>query len=129
MNGIIFLIQKKKQLIFGNIIIFNKEKIKLYQIIIFIFFTNIILSNSEIDENDLNESIYSYITLKIGKGNNKVYSLSKAQKIVYINEIKQSNIQINYIFDETENSVILIWEKPITNCEAMFQHCDKITKN
>ena len=85
-------------------------------------------SNSEIDNNDLNESIYSYITLKIGEGTNNVYSSTYniAPKYVYINEIKQSTIKINYTFNESENSVILIWEKPIRTCAEMFMKCDKI---
>ena len=52
----------------------------------------IISSHSEIDNQDLNESIYSYITLKIGNWNNKFYSDSYTNepKIVYINEIKKT---------------------------------------
>ena len=88
-------------------------------------------SNSEIDFNDLDELKYSYITLKIGEGTNSVYSstynnFNKAPKFVYINEIKQSTIKINYTFNESENSVILIWEKPVYTCREMFMKCDKI---
>ena len=122
-----FLMQKKIHLIFLKKIIFKKEKIKLYHIIIFIIFTYINLTNSIIDENDLNESIYSYINLKIGEGNHNVYSVYTPD-IVYINENKQITLGPTYNFNESENSVILIWKKPITNCQSMFQHCDKINE-
>ena len=96
--------------------------------IIFIIYSIIISSNSNINNDDLNESIYSYITLKIEKGNNTVYSnsYSKNPKIIYINGNKQETIKREYQFTEPENFVILIWEKPITNCNRMFLSCDKI---
>ena len=111
-----------------NKIIFIKEKRDLYHIIILIILTIIISSNSTIDENDLDESKYSYITLKIGKGTNYVYSNSyyKTAKIIYINEEKQEKIQTIYNFQKSENFVILIWEKPIENCNNMFKSCNKI---
>ena len=112
--------------------IFMKEKINLNHIIIFIISSIIIASNSNINYTDLDESIYSYITLKIGNGYYKFYSTNyqNPPNIVYINEIKQTTIEQPYRFVEDENSVILIWKKPITNCQTncqnMFQSCDKI---
>ena len=128
MNSKIFLHRLKNHKIFKNKNIFIKEKLNLYHIIIFIISSIIIQTNSIIDENDLNETIYSYITLKIGKGENSVYSskYNKNPKFVYINEIKQETVKKNYLFNESENSVILIWEKPILNCSELFTSCDKI---
>ena len=130
MNSKIFLHRLKNHKIFKNKNVFIKEKLNLYHIIIFIISSIIIQTNSIIDKNDLNETIYSYITLKIGKGENSVYSseYSKAPKFVYINKIKQETIETNYLFNESENSVILIWEKPILDCEKLFTSCDKITE-
>ena len=117
-----FILSRKKNKIF-----FVKEKINLYHIIIFIISSIIISSNLSINPNDLDESKYSYITLKIGKGNNKVYSNSYTNpKIIYINENNQSTVKQTYQFTEPENSVILIWEKPIQNCQYMFQLCNEI---
>ena len=117
-----FILSRKKNKIF-----FGKAKLNIYHIIIFIICSIIILSNSEIDQNDLDESKYSYITLKIGEGNNKVYSNSYTNpKIIYINENNQSTVKQTYQFTEPENSVILIWEKPIQNCQYMFQLCNEI---
>ena len=90
-----------------NNLIFKKQKVNLYQLILVIIYSIIVSSNSEIDNQDLDESIYSYITLKIEKGNNNIYSnsYSKNPKIVYINENKQI-VKQNYTFEESENSVI-----------------------
>jgi len=128
MNDKYILSREKNQIFLKDKNIFINEKINLYHIIIFIFCTIIISSNSEIDNNHLDESIYSYITLKIGEGYYKVYSYdyNKNPKIIYINKKKQTTVTRKYGFKESENSVILIWEKPITNCENMFKSCDKI---
>ena len=123
-------LNRKNNLInFKDKFINTKEKINLYYIMLFIITSIIISSHSEIDNQDLDESKYSYITLKIGNGNNKVYSkyYENNPKIVYINEIKQTTIERYYNFEKSENSVILIWEKPITNCQQMFQSCNKIS--
>ena len=105
-----------------------KEKINSYNILIFIFSSVIIISNSSIDYNNLDESIYSYIILKIINGNNNIYSreYQNPPNIIYINEIKQTTPTNSYNFNESENSVILIWTNPITNCEKMFYFCGKI---
>ena len=123
-----FILNRKKAYIRKKII-FKKDNINFYYIIIFIISSIILSSNSTIDENDLDESKYSYITLTIGKGENYVYSKSydfDTPEIVYINENKKELVNKSYTFEETENSVILIWEKPIKNCEGMFESCDKI---
>jgi len=107
---------EKHQIIFElkkNKIIFKKEKI------IIVIITSIIISSySIIDLNDLDESKYSYITLKIGQGNNYVYSntISKKPKIIYINENKQEKVESKYEFKELENSVILIWDNVAVKC-------------
>ena len=124
-----FFIKLKKQHKNINSKVLIKEKINFYPIIIIIINSIIISSNSSINYNDLNESIYSYITLRIGKGNFKVYSSNydvSIPNIVYINEINQTTFGPIYNFKESINSVILIWKNPITDCENMFQYCDKI---
>ena len=119
---------KKIHINFQNNIIIIKEKLDLLHIIIFIISSIIISSHSMMDNHELDESKYSYIILKIGKGNNEVYSnyYYKDPNIIYINENKQKTIKRDYNFEESENSVILIWEKPITNCQYMFNSCNKI---
>ena len=101
-----------------NKIIFKNEKINFNHIIIFIITSIIISSYCVIDLNDLDESKYSYITLKIGQGNNYVYSntISKKPKIIYINENKQEKVESKYEFKELENSVILIWDNVAVKC-------------
>ena len=125
-----FLSRKKNKIISGGKIISVRKKINLYLIIIFMISSIIISSISEIDKNDLDESKYSYITLKIGKGNNKVYVYSfyynNPPIIIYINENKQAIVEKSYQFEEPDNSVILIWEKGINNSESMFKMCNKI---
>ena len=130
MNSKIFLHRLKNHKIFKNKNVFIKEKINKYYIIIFIISSIINQTNPIIDENDLNETIYSYITLKIGKGENSVYSSTceTAPRFVYINEIKQEKVKTNYLFNESENSVILIWEKQVKDCAKIFMACDKITE-
>ena len=109
-------------------IIIKKQMKSLYYFIILIISSIIISSYSLIESDDLDESKYSYITLKISDGNNNIYSnaYSNDPKIVYINENKMTIVKFNYSFEESENSVILIWEKPIKNCGYIFQYCDKI---
>ena len=127
MNDKFILSKKKNQILLKDKIHFIKAKINMYHIILFIISSIIISSNSSINPNDLDESKYSYITLKIGEGTYKVYSNSyyKSPEIIYINENKQTVKQI-YEFTEPENSVILIWEKPVKNCANMFKSCSKI---
>ena len=122
MDNKFILSKKKNQILLKDKIHFIKAKINMYHIIIFIISSIIISSNSSINPNDLDVSKYSYITLKIGEGNNNVYSNSyyKSPKIIYINENKQTAVSSTYLFTEPENSVILIWEKPMKNCENMF---------
>jgi len=89
----------------------------------------IILSNSNINEEDLNESIYTYITLKVEKGNNQAILNSNFMKsnIVYINGNKQASPQRTYSFEDSDDNIVtLIWTKPITNCNQMFNNCYKI---
>ena len=104
-----------------------KEKYFLFYYII--ISAIIILSNSNINEEDLDESIYTYITLKINKGNNLAILNSNFRNpnIVYINGNKQEMPQSTYTFEDSDdNTVILIWTKPIKDCNAMFKYCNKI---
>ena len=128
MNGLFISKKEKHHIIIKNKFIFSKGKIIFYHITLLLIYSIIISSNSSIDYDDLDESKYSYITLKIGQGTKKVYSDSYQNKpsIVYINENKQSELTNSYSLERSENDVILIWEKPITDCGAMFQSCNEI---
>ena len=74
----------------------------------------------------------SYITLKIGKGYNKVLSNENRQphytrpNEVYINGNKQSSENHYYTFTQTENTVKLVWKYTVTNCLCMFSYCGAI---
>ena len=95
--------------------------IKLYYLI-FLFVTKIILSKSDYKN-------YSYITLKMLKGENKVFSDSNepftGPSEIHINGIKQE-IKPFHTFDANETTVILIWNEKITNCKFMFKDCSHI---
>ena len=133
-----------KNKIENNNHIFNKKnknikKRKLFYIII-IFFVFIFKSNCQ--DINLSSINYSYITMKINKGNNLVFSshqnISWWSNIdsfynnftepdeIYINGIIQTEIKNKYYFSETTNTVILIYKHPITDCAAMFWTCNEI---
>ncbi len=102
---------------------------------------NLIISNLSI-KNYLSSFIYknSYISLKIKGtgnlyifGNNKngitcSYDMPPLPDEIYINEIKQENINNNYYFNESENTVKLIWENNINKTTCMFLTCPNITE-
>ena len=74
---------------------------------------------------------YSSIILKIkGKGIKKILSSSFEKSYypnqVYINDNLQNNITFKYNFNETDNSIKLIWNKPLKSCSSMFYDCRDI---
>jgi len=76
---------------------------------------------------------YSKILLKLnGIGQNKILNPSFKNidklKEVYINGISQTIKDHNYIFNETNNLIELIFGDYITNCGKMFTSCSNITE-
>ena len=95
-----------------------KKKKKIYYIIILIIISII----NKINSQENNEIPYSYVTMKMAKGNHKVFSDGSGNLCygpfekpneVYINGKNQSMIQPFYQFDNEENYVKLIWKNII----------------
>ncbi len=79
----------------------------------------------------------SKITLKIkGIGDNTILGNESSGhftginflKEVYINGIKQDEIEYQYYFNQSDNFVELAWNNNITNCDYMFYKCSNITE-
>ena len=82
--------------------------------------------------------------MKINKGNNNLilannetkkwdyigyqYNNYSEPNEIYINGIKKDEIKNQYSFTEESNTVILIWNYPITDCHGMFYNCKEITE-
>ena len=75
-------------------------------------------------------SYFSNITLKIEKsGNFKIlgdYYKGPLPDEIYINEVKQNEIRHNYEFEETNNTIKLIWYNNINTTKCMFNGCSDI---
>ena len=79
---------------------------------------------------------YSKIILKIkGIGENLLFANGKYafQNIKYLNSVyingnKQDTIEYKYYFNQTENSVELIWDDNIDSCANLFRQCSNITE-
>ena len=108
----------------------KNRKILLNNILIVLIISNFVILSSE----NTDETIYSYVTMKLTKGNDlKVYGedleecdfpFTKPDE-VYINGDKKSNLA-EQDFPEEENEVILKWKNPITSCACMFRDCGHI---
>ena len=100
-------------------------------LILFLYLINILYSNEQIIY-----SSYSYITLKItnkignsniiNNGYNDCGKSIPSPDEIYINGIKQSIIRSNYSFNESNNTIQLIWKKEFTTCRCMFYKCSNI---
>ena len=68
------------------------------------------------------------ITLKIQKGDNSIINKNFKNYIseVYINDANMTKIETSYNFIEDENTVKIILNSQITNCNKMFMDCKKI---
>ena len=73
------------------------------------------------------DSIYSYVIMKMPKGDNlKVYDGGNAiPNEIYINGISK-DVASQYDFNEDENNVTLIWKRTIMNCKFIFRDCEYI---
>ena len=97
----------------------------------FISFLIILIFSKSVSQDLTRESIYSYVIMKIDRGNNKVFydrdsSFTHPDQI-FINGIEESNGMAQHQFnEEEENNAILIWNTPITNCNKMFKDCGHI---
>ena len=86
-------------------------------------------SNYELIE----ESYFPNITLKIrGTGNKFIFSKDENflscyyPNEVYINKEKQNNVSPNYLLNQSNNIVELVWRNRINNSQYMFAECSDI---
>ena len=112
--------------IYKNINYLIKQIILLNHLALFIIIFSFTKSNSE----GIDESTYSYITLKVTNGTNKIYNdqsgFTKPNE-VRING-KQEENKAFHTFKEPINIVILVWKETVTNCNNMFRDCQHITE-
>ena len=106
----------------------NRINIRKNTYIIIIIFFNLISQN-----NNMIEYKFSNITLKIqGPGFSNILSRDFNEydypDIIYINGNQNFTITNRYYFNEENNTVNLIWNKSIDNCEYMFRQCSNITE-
>ena len=118
----------------------NKKENVVLNIIKFIMKFIIMLNLFILTTNKLSDLILyhdSKITLKVkGIGNSTIF-VNKTKynfkninylKEVHINEIQQSSIEYKYYFNKEDNSLELILNETINNCENMFRDCSNITE-
>ena len=110
----------------------QNDTLKLF--ILLYLFINLI--NSILSQNIETNQIPNISLKIIGIGYNNIFSSEKGNffdkanypEKVYINGIRQNQINFAYYFNETENIVDLIWNKTINNCNYMFNSCSNITE-
>ena len=80
----------------------------------------------------LSKGCHSYSNIKLivyGEGMSNVFSsegsITKPDE-VYINEIKQDLIKSEYMLENSENNIELVWYSPATSTFNMFKGCSKI---
>ena len=121
----------------------NTRKIQdIYKHMIYNIFKNIIILltfNYSINKISSNTRImnlkFSYIILSIKQGNNSIYNEGKHDcskyiphpDEIFINGKNQSIIKSYYIFNETNNNVILKWENEFNDTTCMFYQCRQIS--
>ena len=129
-------IKNSNQLFIINIIlIYNKRVIKYFWLIL-VFLISHDLSKEFKNIIILYRYSYSYITLKIdGFGNKSVYYEKDTNPDcknfippdeIYINDINQSIINFEYTFNESKNTVKLVWFKEINSTVCLFHKCRDI---
>ena len=62
------------------------------------------------------------------EGNNNKFRGIKHLKYVYINEKQENSIKYNYNFNQTNNSVELMFDDGLDDCGCMFGYCKSITE-
>ena len=110
---------------------FNKVYILLIQFIITI---NLCILRSMCNQLSLFNYNFSKIKLNIrGIGEKNIFGTEEVFDNIYypdeiiINGYNQNIINHSYYFNQTENSVELIWYNNINNCSKMFENCKFIT--
>ena len=110
---------------------FNKLYILLIQFIITI---NLCILRSMCNQLSLLNYNFSKIKLIIkGTGEKNIFGTEEVFDNIYypdeiiINGYNQNIINHSYYFNQTENSVELIWYNNINNCSKMFENCKFIT--
>ena len=106
----------------------NRFNIKMYKHIIIMILFNLIISNR-----NMIEYKFSNITLKVqgpGYSNilNEAFCTHYKPNIIIINENQNLPITHQYNFPKINNTVNLIWNNSIDNCENMFYQCNNITE-
>jgi len=126
-----------------NIYYKNKKRVKFIRKIIFflILFNSFILILSDIE--DIFNSNYSYITLKVkGTGRKFIYSSFEFCRItyyedfqvfypdeVYLNGEKRSDKSCRVELNQTDNIVVLVWKtNNINSTQCLFYECRDITE-
>ena len=111
-----------------NIISFNNSDNIIIYLIMFILFIQILPPNC-----NCVESIFSKITLKINATGIKnvftdffYFKSIYYPNIIYTNGERQSTINYNYYFNQTDNFVDLIWNNSINDSKYMFYLCSDI---
>jgi len=115
----------------------NKKKLLIiYELFNYILILCFIISSHSFK--DIKKSIFfndSFIILKIKqKGNMKVYYSGGCTPSppfpneVYINDVKQNQIQSYYYFNDTKNIIKLLWKDSIEFAACMFLYCSNITE-
>ena len=73
------------------------------------------------------ENTYSSITLKIkGIGYKKIFN-NYNPNTIYINGIKQKQVNYTYYLNQTDNFIELIWNNAIERTNSMFYNCISLT--
>ena len=117
---------------YGN----NKKLLNIYEFLNYILILCFIISSHSFK--DIKKSIFfndSFITLKIKqKGNMSVYysrgctSPAPFPDEIYINEVRQNQVQSYYYFNDTKNIIKLLWKDSIEFAACMFLYCSNITE-
>lgn len=74
------------------------------------------------------KNTYSSITLKVkGIGYKKIFN-NYNPNTIYINGIKQKQVNYTYYLNQTDNFIELIWNNAIERTNSMFYNCTNITE-
>ena len=126
----------KRQLMTRNYFFLNNiEKLNKTNYLIIILYLNLFFNNNLTTEKAilLNSS---NITIKINNsGTQKIFeeindwygkTIFTRPDEVYINGIRQNQVQNQYYLNRTENYIKLVWNNTISNCNCLFKDCKTI---
>ena len=116
--------EEKKTFIKKTDIKYENSKISFILIIILDLFVKIFPGDKLL----LIENTYSSITLKIkGIGYKKIFN-NYNPNTIYINGLKQKQVNYTYYLNQTESFIELIWNNAIERTNSMFFNCTNITE-